>query len=608
MRGVAAKKRAREKAQAAADAMAAEEARIDATGKDEWSYIQNGEQFGPVSLVELRSKISDLSIEPPVTAVWTEGMNDWRLVYEVRKVCEPIFSTEAKTDQDSGIPDQVESDDHDGVIAAADFKAAQDAWLAAAAKGEEEWRSKDAQDARAVAKSRAKAKEEETRTKTREEGRLIAEAEAKAANEADLRAVAEANAAKETKLRLAAEAKAAEEARLRAVAEANAAEEVRIAAAAKAKAEKEAKLRAAEVKALEQEQLRAVAEIKSAEKARLRAAAEAKTKEEAKLKAAAEAKAAEQARAAAAAEKKIRKEARAKTAEQARAAKRKAKEQKLRIEKKRITERAIAKAKAESTKTPWNADVFTKRVWFYTCEGDRLGPVSFEELRTMAANSSLDPRLDMVWKKDMDAWKPAGQINGLCERRSVPVETAKPPAAPAASYRPTHHGSLVLTGKDVPWPGARRRSLLLATLVFPFAWQFVLSRISPFLIEQFGQILMARILPLVALLPIVVLVYFALSRLANLGMSRWWHLAVFAPGLNLWLGYRCFVCPSGYACHKKLDGPGIALAIPYWLVILSGILILAGGAPRFDMVDNLKLPAQVRAALDSASSLVSRTR
>jgi hypothetical protein len=58
-------------------------------------------------------------------------------------------------------------------------------------------------------------------------------------------------------------------------------------------------------------------------------------------------------------------------------------------------------------------------------------------------------------------------------------------------------------------------------------------------------------------------------------MSRLWCLAVFAPFLNLWVGYRCFACPAGYAYQKKLDPPGIALAVIYWIVMASALSLLA---------------------------------
>lgn len=226
----------------------------------------------------------------------------------------------------------------------------------------------------------------------------------------------------------------------------------------------------------------------------------------------------------------------------------------------------------------------------------------------MAAESSLDPRLDMVWKKDMGAWIPAGQIDGLFERKSVPVEPKETLAPPAVSLRPPQRSARAMRGMDVPWPGARRRSLLLMTLVFPFAWQFALSAISPFLIARLGPILMEKILPFAALVPLVVLVHFGLKRLVNLGMSRWWYLAVFAPILNLWVVYRCFVCPPGYAYHKKLDGAGIALAIPYWLIMVSGVLMLsAASASLFGMIDHPQLLEPLRAAIRYASAAVSRS-
>ena len=79
----------------------------------------------------------------------------------------------------------------------------------------------------------------------------------------------------------------------------------------------------------------------------------------------------------------------------------------------------------------------------------------------------------------------------------------------------------------------------------------------------------------------MVLVHFWLRRLVNLGMSRWWYLAVFAPVVNLWVAYRCFACPPGYASHKKMDFPGILIAVIYWFVMLAGALMLASffGSP-----------------------------
>jgi len=148
------------------------------------------------------------------------------------------------------------------------------------------------------------------------------------------------------------------------------------------------------------------------------------------------------------------------------------------------------------------------------------------------------------------------------------------------------------------WPGARRRVFLPVCLVFPYVWTFALSAVSPFLIRQFGRNLMGTMLPFAEYLPLLVLVYFGVKRLANLGMNRWWCLAAFVPILNVWVGFRCFACPAGYAHHRKLDGPGIALAILYWLMILAIVLILASlAAVFFGVIDSPELQQQLREAL-----------
>ncbi|HSP44207.1 MAG TPA: DUF4339 domain-containing protein, partial [Luteolibacter sp.] len=235
-------------------------------------------------------------------------------------------------------------------------------------------------------------------------------------------------------------------------------------------------------------------------------------------------------------------------------------------------EAAVRKAERKAKR----AVLIAKSVWYYTCEGERLGPISFEELRAMAAEGKLDPRLDMVWKQGTEQWLPAGQTHGLFERNGVSAvekkeESKKPAIAPAVFEEPKA-AAKASVDRSQSWPGARRRSLILVTLLFPIAWQYGLTIGSPFLTEKFGDVMMGKILPLAAFVPLLVIVHFALQRFANLGMSRWWLLGFLAPLLNLWVGHRCFACPSGYAYHKKLGGPGIALAILYWLVIAGCVL------------------------------------
>ncbi len=228
-----------------------------------------------------------------------------------------------------------------------------------------------------------------------------------------------------------------------------------------------------------------------------------------------------------------------------------------------------------------------------------MGPVTLAELEEKAKQGALNPRLDLVWTQGMAEWLPAGEISGLFERRAPP-----PPAeglGPAAvdPYRPPKLDSVEdRMSQEGGWPGARRRSFLLATIVFPFAWNFAFGLGAEFLTGQFGPLIMRWIGIGAAILPVLVGIYYGLMRLVNLGMSRWWYLANLVPFVNLWVGYRCFACPAGYAYHKKLDGAGVMLAIFYWLLmLLCVLLIVAIIAVLQGAIDNPELQQQIGEAL-----------
>jgi hypothetical protein len=211
--------------------------------------------------------------------------------------------------------------------------------------------------------------------------------------------------------------------------------------------------------------------------------------------------------------------------------------------------------------------------WFYTIEGEKIGPVTLADLRVKAHEGGLNPRLDMVWSAGMADWKPAGEIEGLFERRGAPAvkedlsSTVDPYESPEESVEDT----MASLGE---WPGARRRSYLVATIIFPFVWPMLVSMSSGFFIQQLGPHIEGVMQLAAGFLPLVVAIRFGLARLVNLGMSRWWFFGNFVPFLNMWVGYRCFACPAGYEYHKKLDGPGVFLAIIYWLMVVVSFLML----------------------------------
>lgn len=233
--------------------------------------------------------------------------------------------------------------------------------------------------------------------------------------------------------------------------------------------------------------------------------------------------------------------------------------------------------------------------WFYTREGERIGPVTFSELRVKAGEAALNPRLDMVWTQGMAEWKPAGEIEGLFEKRAAPEpqESLAPPADP---YAPPKEESVAdKMSREGDWPGARRRGFLTATILFPFVWNLAIAYGSGFLEQQLGPHIMGVVGIAAACVPLVVALYFGLMRLVNLGMSRWWYLAHFVPILNLWIGYRSFACPAGYAYHKKLDGIGVVLAIFYWLMVIVVLLAVAAViALMFNAVGSPELQEKIR--------------
>lgn len=216
--------------------------------------------------------------------------------------------------------------------------------------------------------------------------------------------------------------------------------------------------------------------------------------------------------------------------------------------------------------------------WFYTLGGERLGPVPFSDLKIKAIEGALNPRLDMAWTQGMAEWKPMGEIEGIFERKTAAVPDEAPKAAMATAVDPStplgDETAAEQMATEGEWPGARRRSYLFATLILPGAWNRLLAFASPTIQGKFGEELSGMILLGAAVVPLLVILFYTVRRFVNLGMSGLWFFGLLVPFLNLWLGYRTFACPAGYAYHKKLDGIGILLAIVYWLSVLLIVVVI----------------------------------
>jgi uncharacterized membrane protein YhaH (DUF805 family) len=245
--------------------------------------------------------------------------------------------------------------------------------------------------------------------------------------------------------------------------------------------------------------------------------------------------------------------------------------------------------------------------WFYTRDGLKNGPVGFADLQLKAKDGSLDPRLDMVWKHGMKEWKLAGEIDGLFARNTKNAEKESLAPMVDAYSTPQMEPISSIMAKQDGWSGAPRRSFIFMTIFFPIVWNFAVVMAQPFLEKQFGKEMTGWFNNAALFLPIILVIYFGVKRLMNLGMSGWWFLGHLIPLLNFWVGYRSFACPAGYAYHKKLDGPGIFLAVIYWglilLVIAAAAILIAwfSGA-----VNDPAMKEQLQQAMDQLKHLTSK--
>jgi hypothetical protein len=73
--------------------------------------------------------------------------------------------------------------------------------------------------------------------------------------------------------------------------------------------------------------------------------------------------------------------------------------------------------------------------WYYTQNGQRLGPITVDSLKTLATSGSLGPD-DLVWKQGMSGWVVASQIKGLLPAATLAQNVPPPLPAPSSNSQP----------------------------------------------------------------------------------------------------------------------------------------------------------------------------
>jgi|AntRauTorckE6833_2_1112554.scaffolds.fasta_scaffold27533_1 hypothetical protein len=224
--------------------------------------------------------------------------------------------------------------------------------------------------------------------------------------------------------------------------------------------------------------------------------------------------------------------------------------------------------------------------WYLMKKGERIGPFMLEDLKGMAERAELNPRHDMAWKEGMEDWIPSGDVDGLFKKNveAETVEKVKQATPTGSAFKDKEDKEE--PAEEIEWPGTGRAGFIFFYGIFPFLWIGGLVLGAGFLKEMVGPGILGPILICLSLLPIVIGFVALLSRFQNLAMSRVWFLGMLVPILNIWLGYRLFACPPGYAEHKKIGGLGVVLAVIYWVPLLAmiafGTLATIKGPEMFD--------------------------
>ena len=214
--------------------------------------------------------------------------------------------------------------------------------------------------------------------------------------------------------------------------------------------------------------------------------------------------------------------------------------------------------------------------WYVSRGGQTFGPVQFEQVVEAAKAGRLEPRTDMLFGGDLADWAPAGEVPGVFERVS-PEERAAEEAAKGKGGE----DNLADVGDfedddDEPakldLPGAHRLGYFFGVTLLPAVLVIGLSNLMPIMIDVVGAKYGGYVPYLFLLIPLLIVVV-TVKRFQNLAMSGWWWLGLGVPILQIWLYYRLFACPPGYAFTKKLDVAGKILTTLYVLSLVASVAL-----------------------------------
>ncbi|MBB5351554.1 hypothetical protein HNR46_001791 [Haloferula luteola] len=224
-----------------------------------------------------------------------------------------------------------------------------------------------------------------------------------------------------------------------------------------------------------------------------------------------------------------------------------------------------------------------KDEWWVSRGGHTFGPVTFAQVVESAKEGRLEPRTDMLFGGGLSDWVPAGEVEGVFERRAAGDSAWEaPPVMGDEKFSESGEFDFKKTGAEkLDLPGATRLTWFLGMTLFPGLLVAGISVLIPMVAPRLGQGHEPYAALLFLVVPLVML-WVTLMRFQNLAMHRWCVLLLWVPILNLWLQYRLFACPSGYGHTKRMDGIGTVLAVIFWLgtalsMASAGFIFAQGG-------------------------------
>jgi uncharacterized protein DUF4339 len=160
--------------------------------------------------------------------------------------------------------------------------------------------------------------------------------------------------------------------------------------------------------------------------------------------------------------------------------------------------------------------------WFYFDQGQRLGPVTLEDL-VRALSATPEPRRALVWREGLAEWQEAGTLPELADNLPPPTTSVAP-----GSYPPP---------EPVPFEDAEnlarlyRRLVLLVGLQILGGFFLLPSQLEP--VQPPSALAVLINLVLLVVVALTVVTAYKLTQTMRSGLPVLWAIAMLVPCVNI---------------------------------------------------------------------------